>query len=83
MEIAFAKNVKKYRSIIAMKLGKVSQKNLLGMIGSVGEGDVRQTIADMKSPPNSLATIKRKGTNDPLVDTSHMFSSVSHSVEAK
>ena len=83
MSVAFASNVKKYRKMIAKSIGKTSQKQLLSQLGAIGEGDVKKTIVDFKNPPNSDATEKRKGTNDPLIDSSHMVGSVSWALEAK
>jgi hypothetical protein len=83
MKVAFMQNLRKYKKTIRDRIGKVRQEKLLSMIGSIGEGDVRKTIQNFKSPPNSAATIARKGTDNPLIDSTHMFSSVSYSVEAK
>lgn len=83
MSVAFASNENKYRKMIAKNIGKMKQKQLLSQLGSIGEGDVKKTIVDFKSPPNSDLTIKIKGTDNPLVDSSHMVGSVSWALEAK
>ena len=83
MAVAFASNVNKYRKMIAKSIGNMSQKQMLSQIGAVGEGDVKKTIVDFKNPPNSDLTIKIKGTDNPLIDSSHMVGSVSWALEAK
>ncbi|MDD3443221.1 MAG: hypothetical protein PHW89_08155 [Sulfurimonas denitrificans] len=83
MSVAFASNVNKYRKMIAKNIGKMKQRQLLSQIGAVGEGDVKKTIVDFKNPPNSDLTIKIKGTDNPLIDSSHMVGSVSWALEAK
>ena len=83
MSIAFAKNIGKYKKIIKSKLGNEPQSKILSFIGSVGAGDVKKTIRDLKSPPNSDLTIKIKGTDNPLIDSTHMVNAVSYAVEDK
>jgi hypothetical protein len=45
-------------------------------IGELAKSDVKQTIVQMTSPPNSAATIAKKGRNDPLIDTRHLLGSI-------
>lgn len=83
MEVAFAQNISKYKKVIASKIGKIPQTKILDFLGSLGAGDVKKTIRDFKSPPNSDITIDIKGTDNPLIDSSHMVSAVTYSVGAK
>ena len=50
----------------------------LGMqrIGKLAQSDIKQTIVTIKTPPNSDATIAKKGRNDPLIDTRHLLGSI-------
>ena len=80
MAMAFAKNADKYKKFIASSIGKKKQIEILSILGAIGEGDVKQTIRGFKAPPNSDVTIKIKGTNNPLIDSSHMVGSVSWSI---
>lgn len=84
MEVAFSQNLAKYKKLITdgFKSDFKSLK-ILQRVGVIGQSDVQRTITNFKSPPNSAATIKAKGDNNPLVDSSHMVQSVSHSVEVK
>ena len=45
-------------------------------LGLYGQGKIQQSITDLKYPPNAPATIARKGSSDPLIDTGHMRQSV-------
>ena len=83
MSIAFAKNIGKYKKIIKSKIGNEPQSKILSFIGSVGAGDIKKTIRDLKSPPNSDLTIKIKGTDNPLIDSAHTVNAVSYAVEDK
>lgn len=84
MSVAFAQNESKYKKLIKDGFKKsLPSLSILKRIGVIGQSDVQKTIVDFKSPPNSDATVKIKGDNNPLIDSSHMVQSVSHSVEVK
>lgn len=51
------------------------------LIGTEMKQDIQRSIIDWKTPPNSPATIKRKGSSNPLVDTGHMGDSVSYELK--
>lgn len=85
---AVSENTKKWRDLVVNDLKKVSEGDLsleqaLNRLGVVASGDVKETIADFSNPPNAPSTIKKKGFNDPLVDTGLMMNSVSHKEEIK
>lgn len=44
-------------------------------------GDVKQAIRDVSTPPNAPSTVRRKGANNPLIDTGRMRASVDYKVE--
>lgn len=44
-------------------------------------GQLRQSIIDTNTPPLAPSTIRRKGFDKPLIETSHMINSVDHEVE--
>ena len=48
----------------------------LRRLGLRAVGDVQQQILDTETPPNSPATIARKGSSQPLIDTGQMRQSV-------
>ena len=47
-----------------------------GRIGAWAAGIVQDSIVRLRTPPNSPATIARKGSSNPLIDTGHMRQSV-------
>ena len=49
---------------------------VLQMMGELLAGQLRASIIAMKSPPNAPSTIRKKGFDDPLIDTGHMLNSV-------
>jgi hypothetical protein len=53
----------------------------LNQMGVVVADQLRQSILDLKDPPNAPATIKKKGFDDPLIDSSHLLHSVDYEVE--
>lgn len=53
---------------------------VLEQVGVVAAGAVQEYITDLRTPPNAPSTIERKGSDNPLIDTSAMMQSVSYAV---
>lgn len=62
--------------------GKVSLEQALSMVGLRAEADIKRHVTSGVGipPPLKPATIARKGSSRPLVDTGRMINSVSHEV---
>lgn len=60
--------------------GEMTTEEALGLLGEYLAGAIRKKITDIKSPPNSPATIAAKGSSNPLVDTAQMRNSVTYEV---
>ena len=54
----------------------------LALMGEGIAGQLRQSIVDTNDPPLKPATIARKGSSKPLIDTGHMLASVDYEVES-
>lgn len=52
----------------------------LAIVGEGIRGQLRQSIRDWNEPPNSPATVARKGFNKPLIDTALMLRSAEYQV---
>lgn len=52
----------------------------LGRAGAAIAGQLRQSIIDTNTPPLSPITIRKKGFEKPLIETSHMINSVDFEV---
>ena len=68
------------RNLKAITRGDKTAKQALGELGLKAQGDVQEMIAEVSTPPNAPATIARKGSANPLVDTGHMRQSITHEV---
>jgi hypothetical protein len=55
----------------------------LGQLGEQIKGEIQQSIIDTNSPPLKPATIKRKGSAKPLVDTGFMLRNVQSTVKTE
>jgi hypothetical protein len=55
-------------------------QRILNQVGEAIKGQLQQSIIDLKEPPLAPATIKRKGFDKPLIDTSHMLNSVDYEI---
>lgn len=63
--------------------GKKELEKSLKQIGSKAASAVQNKITAIKTPPNSEATIKAKGSSNPLIKSEHMRSSVTYEVVKK
>jgi hypothetical protein len=76
---------KKYKAFwrsfgAAVAKGDETPESVLNKLGLLVAGDVQLTITQMQSPPNTAATIKRKGSSSPLEDDGHLKQSITHEV---
>ena len=62
------------------KKGIVDER-LADVLGAYAQGEIQDSITSLKEPPNNPATIARKGSDNPLVDTGFMRHSVTWQVE--
>lgn len=60
--------------------GKMDVKTALDRLGLVWVGEIQQGIADRVPPPNAPSTIKKKGSDVPLIDTGQLRSAITHKV---
>jgi hypothetical protein len=68
------------KAIVDSITGKKKLKTSLSKIGSEAKSDVQQKIIAIKTPPNSPATIEKKGSSNPLFDNGHMVGSITYEV---
>jgi hypothetical protein len=55
----------------------------LGRLGAVIKGQLQESITNTNEPPLKPATVRRKGSSKPLIDTGYMFSRADFLVETK
>lgn len=60
--------------------GKVIPQNGLAKLGMAYEGEMKNTFTTGSFTPNKPATIKRKGSSRPLIDTGHLRQSITSKV---
>lgn len=66
---------KLYNKIIT---GHITVKQALSLIGDYMENKTKKKIDDIKDPPNSPITIKKKKSDNPLINNGQMRNSVTH-----
>ena len=64
-------------------LGTMTPKQAMSALGSFAVRLIRKKITDLKSPPNTLATRRAKGSSNPLIDDGQMRATVQHIVTGK
>lgn len=52
----------------------------LEAVGAIAAGAVQQYMTDLKEPPNAKSTIKKKGSDNPLIDSGALRASVTHKI---
>lgn len=60
--------------------GELTAEQVYERLGSVIQSDIQMTIRNLYEPSNAPATVKRKGTNNPLIDTGKLRQSVTWKV---
>lgn len=68
----------KSRLLNGVYSGKLHPKRALGLLGAFHTAQVKKKITDLKTPPNAPATIKKKKSSNPLIDTSQFRGSINH-----
>lgn len=68
------------KAVIKINEGGSNIEDESEKIGLKASAFIKQKIVDLKDPPNSEETVRRKGSSNPLVDTGLMRQSVTHVV---
>jgi len=58
-------------------------EKLMNAAGEKAKDDIKNAIIKLSDPPNTEATIERKGSSNPLVDTGHLVQSTTYVVRPK
>lgn len=64
----------------AVARGRLSCDKALDLIGQQAAAQLRKDLTDFKDPPNAESTIARKGFDNPLIETGHLRSQITHRV---
>ena len=64
-----------------MLLGRLTAKRAIATLGLRAQNDMKDTIRNWKVPANAASTVRRKGKNDPLVDTELMVDTIKWKVQ--
>ena len=71
------------KNLEAMLLSKQRTQTELDILGRRMMTDIKRKIDSITSPPNSPATIKRKGSDKPLIDDGVLRREINYEVKAK
>lgn len=81
LDVGVEQGNKEYLEIIEEGAASgLSQTQILEQVGAAAAGYVQQYITDLRDPPNTPSTVKKKGSNNPLIDTGAMRQSVTYKV---
>lgn len=78
-------NLPKYEAIIQyqchqIEIGKQTVKGGLTILAIEVQNDIKRAITDFTTPGNAPSTIKKKGVDNPLIDSDAMWNAVRHEV---
>lgn len=79
-------NVEKYKRMMrdqALKLifRRTTLNNALSLVGEAGKADIQKYMLSANFTPLSAATIERKGSSKPLIDTGQMRNAITYEVK--
>lgn len=75
---AIAKNTQKWGDSVKTALISTNDsEKSLKMLGEIMRGDIVLSLTNLNTPPNAPATIKQKGSSNPLIDTGLLRNSIS------
>jgi hypothetical protein len=86
MRTSLQKNRGRYSALNGQNLKKVLNGGMsvdaaLGQLGLMASSDIKEQIKNGSYAPLKAATIKRKGSSKPLIDTGQMRQSVTYELE--
>ncbi len=59
---------------------KMTMEEAATITGLQMVADVQDKITELKDPPNAPSTIKRKGSDNPLIDTGHLRNQINYKI---
>lgn len=68
------------RLAVGILQSKLTLDQALGLLGQAATNAVKQTIADGVSPDNAPATVHKKGSSTPLINTGQLRGSITYEV---
>ena len=60
--------------------GRINARVLCERLGAKMVADVQEKLTDINSPPNAPATIAKKGSSNPLIDTGGLRQRITYKV---
>jgi hypothetical protein len=88
LRASIAENRGRYKALNSENLkavlsDKMTIQNALERLGTVAAGDVKSYIRNANFEPLKAATIRRKGSSKPLIDTGQMRQSITYAIDKK
>jgi hypothetical protein len=81
LRTAFDENIEKinqmkFKLYVKIVNGKITNEAALKILGEYIVNLTKKKIVELDSPPNKQSTIRKKGSENPLIDTAQMLNSV-------
>lgn len=75
--------IRPFLEAIGQQANKKESRALQEAAGQQAVSVIQQAITDLDTPPNAPATIAKKGSSNPLIDTGHMRTAVTYVIRSK
>jgi hypothetical protein len=86
LDLAMSQNLDSYRAVLRQSAssvlnGDAKLSSVMQRLGIQAQGDIQVSLTELRTPPNAPATIRAKGSSNPLIDTGEMRAAVTFKVE--
>lgn len=82
LDVGVSQGTEKYSEAISGALmGGRSYEDALEAVGALAAAEAQVYLTNLDNPPNSPETQRRKGSNNPLIDSGQLRASVGHKVQ--
>lgn len=71
----------KARLVKGVQNGRIDSTRALKILGETHQANIQDSITNLSTPANAPATIERKGSSNPLIDTGQTRQSVRYVIE--
>lgn len=81
LDVGVESGAREYLGAIEDGVSKgLDNDKIMDQVGALAVGSTQEYILNLSSPPNSPSTIKKKGSSNPLIDTSNMIQSITYEI---
>jgi len=62
--------------------GDITKHQALTTLGQFIEGEIKKYMVNLRTPPNAKSTVRKKGSNNPLIDKGFLIGAIRYAVKS-